>query len=284
MASFDTPEPISVAVEIAMGDIRLIASDRTDTVVEVRPTDSSKASDVKAAEQLRVGLSRGTLTVRTPTRLLRRSDVERDGGSVDVTIELPEGSRLRGGSVWAALRSEGRLGECRFETVESDIRLDRTGPLRLTVVCGDITVARASGHAEITNRSGRVRIGEIDGSAVIKNDHGDNTVGEVTGTLRVTGINGDIDIDRAYGGVEAKTAHGSIRVGEVRRGLVLLTAASGEVEVGIREGTAAKYDVTTVSGAVHNSLESVDGPGSCTDIVEVRVRTFDGNVAIRRSQ
>ncbi|MEU0989193.1 MULTISPECIES: DUF4097 family beta strand repeat-containing protein [unclassified Streptomyces] len=285
MASFDTPEPITAVFEIGIGDIRLRASDRVDTVVEVRPTDSSKVSDVAAAKQVRVNFSRGKLQVKTDWRLLRRSSASpEEGGSVEVSVELPEGSQVRGGSAWAGLYAEGRLGECQFETVESDILLDQTGPLRLTAISGDITVARMTGHGEITKKSGTVRIGEIEGSAVIKNDHGANSVGEVTGTLRVTGANGDIDITRAYGGVEAKTASGCIRIGEVRRGLVLLTAASGDVEVGIREGSAVKYDVSTVFGTVHNELDSAEGPGDSVDVVEVRVRTFDGDVAIRRSE
>ncbi|MGW2817889.1 DUF4097 family beta strand repeat-containing protein [Streptomyces sp. NPDC001415] len=285
MASFDTPEPITAVIEIDIGEIRLVASDRMDTVVEVRPTDSSQVADVKAAERVRVDFSHGKLLVKAGSRLLRRSNALRaDAGSVHVTIELPEGSRVRGGSAWAALYSEGRLGECRFETVQSDIMLDRTGPLRLTAVAGDISVSRMTGHGEITKKSGTVRIDEIDGTAVIKNDHGDNSVGEVTGILRVSGTSGDIDIARAYGGVEAKTAYGSIRVGEVRRGLVLLVATSGYVEVGIREGTAVKYDVSTVSSCVHNSLKSAEGPGDAVDVVDVRIRTFDGDVVIRRSE
>ena len=39
MPTFDTPEPISVSLELGVGDIRIVAGDRTDTVVEVRPTD-----------------------------------------------------------------------------------------------------------------------------------------------------------------------------------------------------------------------------------------------------
>ena len=37
MPTFDTPNPISVEVELGVGDIRIEASDRTETVVEVRP-------------------------------------------------------------------------------------------------------------------------------------------------------------------------------------------------------------------------------------------------------
>ena len=48
MPVFTTPEPISVTIELSTGDVRIIASDRTDTVIEVRPRDDSKASDIKS--------------------------------------------------------------------------------------------------------------------------------------------------------------------------------------------------------------------------------------------
>jgi hypothetical protein len=46
MPTFDTPEPISVTVELGVGDLRIVASDRTDTMVEVRPSDAAKKADM----------------------------------------------------------------------------------------------------------------------------------------------------------------------------------------------------------------------------------------------
>ena len=40
MPTFDTPEPITVVIDLSVGDVRITASDRADTVVEVRPTDN----------------------------------------------------------------------------------------------------------------------------------------------------------------------------------------------------------------------------------------------------
>ena len=54
MPIFDTPAPISVTIEIGVGDIRVVASERADTVVDVQPSDGSKQSHVTAAEQTRV--------------------------------------------------------------------------------------------------------------------------------------------------------------------------------------------------------------------------------------
>ena len=51
MTTFATPEPISVHIEIGVGNVRVAASDRTDTVAEVRPSDPSNPDDVRASEQ-----------------------------------------------------------------------------------------------------------------------------------------------------------------------------------------------------------------------------------------
>ena len=63
MPTFETPEPIAVRIEAGDGSIRLIATDRADTVVEVRPRDESRSSDVWAAEHTRVDFRDGKLVV-----------------------------------------------------------------------------------------------------------------------------------------------------------------------------------------------------------------------------
>ena len=49
MPTFATPQPIHVSLELAAGAVRISASERTDTVVEVRPRDPASAADVQAA-------------------------------------------------------------------------------------------------------------------------------------------------------------------------------------------------------------------------------------------
>jgi hypothetical protein len=95
MPIFTTPEPISAVVDLPLGDVSFMASDRSDTVVEVRPTDPNSAEDVRLAEQTRVDFSNGKLEVKAP-RSWRDYLPMRTSASVDVTIELPEGSHVRG--------------------------------------------------------------------------------------------------------------------------------------------------------------------------------------------
>ncbi|MFI9081743.1 DUF4097 family beta strand repeat-containing protein [Streptomyces sioyaensis] len=280
MPSFDTPEPISATAHVEAGSIRFTAGDRLDTVVEVRPRDPKQDRDVRSAEQTEVTYASGTLTVRTPK--LRNS--LRRPGTVDVTVELPTGSRIDMTGAWAQVLGEGRLGEVRVKTSSGDVRLDTTGPLQLTASHGSITVDRVEGKAEITTSSGSLRVGHIDGPALLKNSHGSTTIGAATGELRVSGANGDIDIVRAEGSVTATTANGTLRVAEVARGTIQLETSYGAIEVGIREGTAAWLDVSSGFGQVRNTLTASESPEKAEDTVEVRARTRHGNIDVLRAK
>ena len=279
MPVFATPEPISVTIEQGMGDARIIASQRSDTVVAVRPRDDSKASDIKGAEQTRVEYSNGRLLVKTP----KQRGFIGGGSTVDVTVELPAGSDVQGDTGMGDVSCEGRLGECRLKTGMGNIRLGHTGALHLKTGMGNIAVDRGVGDADVTTGSGDVRVGEIEGAAVIKNSNGDTTVGEVTGDLRVKSANGRITIDRAHASVIAKTANGNIRVGEVIRSAIELETAAGELEIGIREGTTAWLDVSSRYGRVRSSLDETSSTEPAEATVEVRARTSYGDITIHRS-
>ncbi|MFD5114886.1 DUF4097 domain-containing protein [Streptomyces sp. NPDC058220] len=280
MPSFDTPQPISVNAHVHAGSIQFTAGDRLDTVVEVRPRDPKRDQDVRSADQTEVTYASGVLNVRTPKQ---RNPLGRTG-TVDVTVELPTGSRVDMTGAWAQVLGEGRLGEVRVKTSSGDVRLDTTGPLQLTASHGSITVDRVEGMAEITTSSGSLRVGTVDGPAVLKNSHGTTTVGAATGDLRVSGANGDIDIERAESSVVATTAHGTLRVAEVARGTVQLETSYGAIDIGIREGTAAWLDVSSGRGQVRNALDASEPPEKTEDTVEVRARTRWGNIDVRRAR
>ncbi|MEU6287114.1 DUF4097 domain-containing protein [Streptomyces sp. NPDC127168] len=279
MPSFDTPEPISVTAHVEAGSIQFTAGDRTDTVVEVRPRNAKKDIDARTAEQTEVTCAGGALTVRTP-----KSGLFGRSGTVDVTVELPEGSRVDLTGAWTQVLGEGRLGEVRVKVSSGDVRFDATGPLNLTASHGSITVDRVEGAAEIATSSGSLRVGVLDGAAVLKNSHGTTTVGTAGGELRVNGANGDIDVARAEDSVTATTAHGTLRVGRVTRGSVQLQTSYGAIEVGVAEGTAAWLDVNSRSGQVRNTLTASDSPEKTEEAVEVRARTRHGNIDIRRAR
>jgi hypothetical protein len=280
MPTFDTPEPITATIDLAVGDVRISAGDRGDTIVEVHPSDASNEDDVKAAELTRVEHGSEHVVVKAPK--LRSGLSRRGGGSIDVTIELPAGSEVHGAAGSADFRCDGRLGDCRIKTGLGHIRVERAGTLSLKSGIGDITVEHATRDAEITTASGEVRLHELDGSAVIKNSNGDTWVGVAGGDLRISAANGRIAVDVAHASVVAKSANGDVRLGDVARGSVVLETNLGDLEVGIREGSAAWLDVSSTAGKVHNALDAAGAPESSAQTVEVRARTSVGDVVIRR--
>jgi hypothetical protein len=301
MPTFDTPEPIVAIIDLATAKVRINASDRTDTVVDVRPSDESSDVDRQAAEQAQIEYAGGRLLVKAgkpraaslsgwsgsidmlveSPKNWARSLLGWDG-SVDVTIDLPAGSRVEANGA-ADFRCRGRLGDVKCIASYGDIRLERAARLQLKTGSGDISVTRSVGHADITSSNGTIRIGEIDGTAVVKTSNGDLVLGAVTGELRLNTAYGDITVDHALAGVAAKTAYGSVRIGEVVSGAVVLETAGGRLELGVREGSAAWLDVSSQYGAVDVDLDACDGPAQTDKTVEVRAHTAYGDIVIRRS-
>jgi DUF4097 and DUF4098 domain-containing protein YvlB len=259
-----TPGPISVTLELGSGDVRIAASDRTDTAIEVRPGNEADESDVKAAKQVRVDYTGGMLRVTGPKP--GAFDFSRKTRSVDVSIELPSDSQVSHDTLAGDVRCAGRLGECRLKTSAGNFWLEQTGPLRLKTGFGHVTADGIAGSAEISTGSGKVQIGEVEGTAVVRSS------------------NGAISVDRAGAGVDAKTSNGSIRIGEVARGSVVLGTPAGDLEIGIAEGTAARLEVNTGHGHVHNLLEKATRPEEALETVEIRGHTSYGDITIRRSR
>ena len=261
MPTFTTTAPVSATVEVVLGDVRVTLSERDDTVVVVRPSDDSHDQDVKAAAQTRVEYAAGRLVVTSVKQ--RGLGLFGKPGSVDVTIALPTGSHLQGDASIASFHCVGRLGECRITTSVGDIQLEHTGRL------------------ELSTGSGTVRVRAVDGSAVIKNSNGDCWVGDVTGDLRVKAANGDISVDRPHADVTATTANGDVRVGALAAGSASLKTGCGEIEIGVLAGHAARLDVHTSFGRVHNRMSGAERPDPAEDTVDVRAHTSYGDIVIR---
>jgi DUF4097 and DUF4098 domain-containing protein YvlB len=282
MSTFETPQPISATLDLSVADVRIIAGDRANTVVEVRPTNQTRSADIKAAEQTRVEYSNGRLSVKMAKEWTRFTPF---GGvaSVDITIELPAGSAIHSESEMGSYDVDGRLEECLFKTGAGSIRLESTGSLTASTGIGEIIADRVAGDAELKTGSGLVRVGSVDGATVVKSGNGDTRIGEVGGDLRVRTANGEIVIGQARASVVAKSANGRIRIGDVVSGTVVMETAAGEIEVGIHQGTAAFLDVKTHHGNVRSSLQASTASEPSSSTVEVRARTSYGDIVITRA-
>lgn len=178
MQKFDTPAPISAVLDIPAGRIRFIAADRADTVVEVLPADASKGRDVKVAEQTTVEYGDGGLRIKAPAK----NQYFGSSGAIEVTVQLPAGSRIGGKAASAEFRTVGRLGDVAFDSSQASIKLDEAATARLTTADGDISVGRLGGAAEIRTARGDIRIAEaVRGTVVLRTAAGSISVGAAAG-------------------------------------------------------------------------------------------------------
>ncbi|OIJ87349.1 hypothetical protein BIV25_39615 [Streptomyces sp. MUSC 14] len=192
MQKFDTPAAISAVLDIPAGRIQFIAADRTDTTVEVLPANASKSRDVKAAQEIEVAYSKGVLSIQVPEPANRFLGT----GAVEVTVQLPSGSRVEAKAASTELRGVGRLGDVVFEGAYRQIKVDEAASLRLTATDGDVEVGRLTGPAEISTARGDIRISEaVRGTVTLHTQHGDITVGAASG---------------ASASLDAGTGHGRI--------------------------------------------------------------------------
>jgi hypothetical protein len=280
MPTFPTSGPIHLNLDVSFGDVRVVASERDDATVEIRPRDPARKADVRAAEQVRIDFGDGRLLVKSARQGI---GVWARDGAIDVEIAVPAGTRVDGHTGAGDVRGEGAFGDCSLKTGAGAIRLGRTGQLKLVSGAGEISVDEAGGNAVVVTGSGAIRLGDVGGTVVVKSGNGAVLAGDVAGDLRVSTGNGDVTVERSHGTVVIKTANGAIRAGSLQSGAAELRTAFGTIDVGIAEGTAAKLDVKTEFGVVRQDLEPTGAPPNGAATVTVKARTGMGDITIRRA-
>ncbi|MCX2951534.1 DUF4097 family beta strand repeat-containing protein [Lentzea sp. NEAU-D7] len=270
MPTFTTLEPITTTLTTAGARVRIIASERQDTVVRVEPVNSANSTDVKVAEKTRVDFSGGVLAVKT-TKSGDKS------GSVAITIELPVGSALVLNAAWTEVLAAGQLGDCELNLASGRVRLDRIGALRGNLGSGGVEIGHVGGAAEVEGSTAGLRIGEVEGVVRYQGSSGEVWIGRARTDVDLGSAGGSFDIDDAEGSVVAKAADCPIRIGRLTRGQAELMNASGGIEVGISEGITASVDARSTKGLVRSSVATQDAPD-----VKVYARTRRDDIVIHR--
>ncbi|MGV9674936.1 DUF4097 family beta strand repeat-containing protein [Nocardia sp. NPDC003482] len=166
MTSFQTPAPIAVTVDVLSADVTVIASDRADTVVEIRPADATKKGDVRAAEQTTVEFDGDTLSVTTP-RDWRTYSPFGGNPTIAVTVAVPTGSRLAATTGVGRLLVTGEIGQCDLEIAAGDIIVEQPGDsVTAKTAKGDIRIGEAvRGVLRLETSVGELEVGIRPGGA-----------------------------------------------------------------------------------------------------------------------
>jgi hypothetical protein len=248
--TFHTPLPLELEVGIPSGDI------------EVETTEGEESN----------------ITVSGDDRLLEEVEIRQDGNRVVVAyrgkgkfgFSLSPFTVVFGSELRVRATVPHRAG-VKVKTASADTRLDgRFGLLGVNSVSGDV----------------RVR-GEVAGGANLKTVSGDADLDRVEGDLSAHTVSGDLLIGPIAGSSDVKTVSGDIRLRAVTAGDVRFTSVSGDIEVGIAQGSAVDVDAGSTSGDLSSEVplasEPVPGGGEAGPVVVLRGRTVSGDVKVFRA-
>lgn len=264
--TFEATGPIEIDVQLASGDVRVDRGGDASVEVELVAHGPEAQELVDAAT---VELRGGQLVVDVPSK--------RGGGfgfkdlfggrGVDCRIRCAEGSSLR-------VRSKSADVVCTIDVAAADIAT-ASGDARLENVHGDLSVKSASGDIHARHVGGR---------ASVNTASGDVSLGFVGGTLNANSASGDISVESVGGDAKANTASGDVGLEAVLQGEVSVNSASGDVTIGVRRGSKAYLDCSTVSGDARSELDMTgDAPAGDGPMVHVKARTVSGDIVITRA-
>lgn len=267
MESFETPGPVQVAVECAAGEVVVTTHDDPRTEVELVPLRDDEASR-SAVERARVELLARGAGDRVVVEVPERTGVFHGREPrVRVEVRAPHGTALTFTTASAEVVASGRLGEVRGKTASGDVTLPSVDAV------------------EVKTASGEIRVGDVAGRATLQSASGDVRVGAVGGPLDANVVSGSLVVEAAEAGGAASAVSGDIELAAVTEGEVSIRTVSGDVTVGVREGSRVHVDVSTLSGDLRSDLDLSDSPDEGGDgpLVEVRGKTVSGDLRVRRA-
>jgi len=182
MQQFATPAAITAIVDIPAGRIQFIATDQDSTTVQIQPADPGKGRDVKLAGHITTTYSDGILRITGPAghRILGST------GAVELTVQLPAGSRIEAKAASAQFTTTGQLGDVTFDSAQAIINVAQAATARLTTVDGNITAGLIGGDSKIRTVKGDIAVTEASGGNLeLHTQTGAITVGASTGVCAI---------------------------------------------------------------------------------------------------
>jgi DUF4097 and DUF4098 domain-containing protein YvlB len=266
---FETHQPVRLFVEIGRGTVAVLATETTESRVEVTGRD---------ADAVHVEQSGDEISVVAP-RL--RSGFLGGDSRLDVRITVPTGSDvvLRTGS--ADIAVEGTVGTAQVKSGSGDVRVDTLGgPAAVSTGSGAITVDVARAELRVKSGSGEVRVGHAEAALSVSTGSGSVEIGASAGPAVVKTGSGDLAVGDARDDLSMTTGSGDLVVRAASRGRVTAKGASGDVRLGIRAGVPVWTDISTVSGEIHSNLRGAGQPEEGAEHVEVRAKTVSGDIVL----
>jgi DUF4097 and DUF4098 domain-containing protein YvlB len=276
--TFETPGRTTLVIRAGAGHVTIAAGDTDRTTVELTPLNGAAEEAVADA---RVEQHGSSVVVDLPRH---RMGLFRQGPSIGVAITCPHRSALDVKTDSSDVRATGTFTEASVVSGSGDITVDTvTGAARLKAGSGSVSAAHVDEALVASTGSGKINVDHSGRHAVLNVGSGDISIGDLAGQVVTKSGSGDVEVDRLGGALQTKSGSGSLTVRRAASGSVRANGASGDISIGIEEGTTAWLDVSTVSGRVSQELGESDAPSDDQQRVEITAHTVSGNLRVHRS-
>ena len=235
-------------------DLRVFAG-RLDLVPS---TDGSLTIDIlgSGTDYIVVEQSGDVITLREERHLF-------GGRTVSIRAAVPAGTNLEAAVASLDVLSRVELGRVSGRTASGDFDLGRVGSLEIRTASGDVKVDACVGRCELSSASGDLALHTAEGDVV------------------VTSASGDVSVERVSGRLETKTTSGDISVRCCAGQQIEATSLSGDISLGIPEGTRVEAEIDSLSGDV-NLPPRRPPAGDSTKQMRLRAKTVSGDIDVRR--
>jgi hypothetical protein len=278
--AFPVDGPLSLSVRLVAGECLITAADDVDrAVVDLQPMTDDEAA-LAVIEETRVELRGDALRIATPR--WSGIGVFRRGPAVRMRVRVPTGTTVDAAAESAAIRIDGTVGAVDAQTGSGDLTAGRCGDVRVRTGSGSVEIDEVHA-ASVKSGSGDVTIGRSAAGVELHAASGDIRVGQVGADARVSTSSGDVELGSTGGSVAAKTASGDLVFRRAAEGELTASTTSGDVVIGVPEGTATKLECWSASGSVRSQLEPADAPADSDRRLFVIVRTTSGDITIMRA-
>lgn len=271
--TFDTPEPVDLRVSLPSGEVNVNTHDQPTTEVIIEGDERAASEEVEIEQ-------RGN-QIRVKIEPRNRWG---NGHDYEVHITVPTHSDARVETASAEVHLGGEYGDVRGNTASGELTLDVANSVRLETASGEIHVEHLRDEGKFNSASGEISIGRCDGSKLeVSTASGEIHVEYAAGDVRANAASGDISVEEVYGDFSAAVASGDVHVEYLHDGEARVETVSGDVDLGVAEGTAIWLDIHTMTGDVDVEQEMGGEPEPGQPTLQLRVNTLSGDVHVHRS-
>jgi DUF4097 and DUF4098 domain-containing protein YvlB len=210
---------------------------------------------------------------------LEDGDHRGDYSESAIEVHVPSGSSVEIEGVNATIDVSGVSGTVEAETVN--------GAIKHRGSAGEVSLESVNGDLDVSGAAGRIHAEVVNGTVTIEKSSGQLEAGAVNGKVFVTG--------GPFSSVALESVAGNVVFDADLEARAHLDAesVSGGVEIFVRSGFLADFDIETFSGEIENELgvgtiersefvPSKELHFSTGSGGRVRVETLSGSVAIRK--